>query len=112
MIQIPTWVIERGPWAILALLVMAFIFARSRGILVTGAELDRLERRMEKDTDRVLALYDTQLKLGAEAGRKKDETIARQAEQIEKLMSHSAVSSHALKEIMEEAKRRGILPKE
>lgn len=105
----PAQVIALGPWAVVGVLVLAFIVARSRGIYVSAKEMDRLERRMEKDTDRVLGLYKTQLDLAAAANHKKDDIIAKQAEQIEKLMAHSAVSSHALAQIMEEARRRGLV---
>lgn len=109
MAWIPGQVITAGPWAVALVLILAFVVARARGIYVSKTEMDRLERRMEKDTDRVLDLYRTQLNLASSANLKKDETIAKQAEQIEKLMSHSAVTSHAFAEIMEEAKRRGLV---
>lgn len=109
MSWLPARIIEAGPWAVVVVLVLAFVVARARGVYVSGREMDRLERRMEKDTDRVLELYKTQLNLASVANVKKDETIAKQAEQIEKLMAHSAVTAHTLAEIMEEARRRGLV---
>lgn len=107
---LPQWATSGGGYGLALLLAIAFLVALSRGIIVRAGEVERIERRIEKDTDRILSLYKMQLDLAAAANVKKDETIAKQAEQIEKLMSHSAVSAHALAEIMEEAKRRGIIP--
>lgn len=98
-----------GGYGLALLLVIAFVVALSRGIIVRAGEVERIERRIEKDTDRIIALYKMQLDLAVKAGEKKDETIAKQVEQIEKLMSHSAVTAHALTEIMEEARRRGLV---
>lgn len=95
-----------GPWAVAALMLAAYIFARNRGMLVTKSEIDR----SDKNTDRTLKLYEKQIELGAAANSKKDETIAKQAEQIERLLSHSHVSATALAEIVGEAKRRGLVP--
>lgn len=110
MSWVPWSVLEKGgPWALLLGLCLAFLFARSRGILLTKDDVERIERRMEKDTDRVIALYAEQAKTSAAIAVAKDATIARQAEQIERLLSHSAITSHAMSEIMQEAKRRGHL---
>ena len=109
MTFLPTWVVEGGPWAILLSLVGAFIFALSRGILVRGRELDRLERRMKDDVDRVIAMYQKQLDMQSAALILKDGVIEKQVAQIDSLMSHSAVSAHALREILEEARRRGLV---
>lgn len=106
---LPQWALQEGGYGLAVLLVVAFVVALSRGIIVRRGEVERIERRIEKDTDRILDLYKAQLDLAAKANEKKDETIARQAEQIEKLMSHSAVTSHAFAEIMEEARRRGLV---
>jgi hypothetical protein len=117
---IPQWAVDRGGWGVAFLLLIAFVFALSRGILVRGSEVareakriadevDRRERERERDVDRVIALYVKQLDVSHEAGRTKDITIEKQAAQIEKLMAHSAVSAHALAEIMEEARRRGLV---
>lgn len=100
---------DGGPWALVLLLVGTYLYARHAGKLYTGADVERIERRMEKDTDRVLALYTKQLDTAATANGRKDEIITKLTEQNEKLMSHSSVSAHALREIMEEAKRRGMV---
>lgn len=104
MTFLPAWALEAGGWGVSFCLILAFLFARNRGIIVTKDEIER----NDKNTDRTLKLYEKQLELGAAANAKKDETIARQAEQIERLLSHSSVSAYALTEIMEEAKRRGL----
>lgn len=104
-----TAVMDGGPWALVVLLLGVYLYARHTGKLQTLADVERIERRMEKDTDRVLALYMKQLDTSQAANDKKDQIIAKQAEQIEKLMAHSSVSAHALREIMEEAKRRGMV---
>lgn len=101
---LPVWAWEAGGWGVSFCLILAFLFARNRGIIVTKDEIER----SDKNTERTLKLYEKQIELGSAAGVKKDETIARQAEQIERLLSHSAVSAHALTEIIEEAKRRGL----
>jgi hypothetical protein len=103
---------EGGPWAVLFLVVVAVIggllFAFSRGILVRGGEVDRIERRIEKDTDRVLDLYRDQIKTLLEANGKKDETIASQDRQIEKLIGANETATVALDKIVREAERRGF----
>jgi hypothetical protein len=105
------WIALRdgGPWAIILLCAAAFIFAMARGILVRGAELERIERRIEKDTDRVLALYVKQIETLVEAASKKDETIASQDRQIEKLIGSNDIAAQALEKIVREAERRGFL---
>lgn len=102
-------VIEWGPWAIIGALVAAYLWSRHTGSLVTRGDVERIERRIEKDTDRVLELYKNQIASLEKVIERKDATILKQAEQIEKLMSHSAVSAHALEQIMEEARKRGAL---
>jgi hypothetical protein len=99
---------QGGPWAILLLCVGAFVLALSRGYLVRGSELERAERRMEKDTDRVLALYVKQIDGLLASTLRKDETIAKQDEQIAKLLEGHAVATEALDKIIKEAERRGF----
>lgn len=96
-----------GPWAVPALMLAAYIFARNRGILITKSEIER----SDKNTDRTLRLYEKQIELAAMANVKKDETIAKQAEHIERLLSHSHVSATALSAIVEEARNRGLVQK-
>jgi hypothetical protein len=67
-----TAAIEGGPWVLLCLCIAAFLFALSRGLLLTKDAVERIERRMEKDTDRVLKLYEKQIETAAPAGIKKD----------------------------------------
>lgn len=93
-----------GPWALPILMLAAYVVARNRGLLVTRSEMER----SDKNTDRTLKLYEKQIELGALANVKKDETIAKQAEQIERLLSQAHVSTSALTAIMEEAKKRGL----
>lgn len=99
---------EGGPWSLLLLALVGFVYAMARGHLVRGAEIDRIERRIEKDTDRVLDLYREQIKTLVEAHSKKDATIATQDEQIGKLLASTEVSSAALDKIVKEADRRGF----
>lgn len=102
---------EGGPWAVLFLAVVAMIggllFAFSRGILVRGGEVDRIERRIEKDTDRVLELYREQIRELLSANAKKDETIATLQRQNEKLIESNDTATQALRKIVQEAERRG-----
>lgn len=104
---------EGGPWFVLLFLIIVgisgFAFALSRGILVRGADVDRMERRIEKDTDRVLDLYKEQIKTLTETVRTKDATIDKLTEQNGKLLAGSAVATEALDKIVKEAERRGHL---
>jgi hypothetical protein len=99
---------EGGPWSVVLLITVAFAFAIVRGHIVRGSELDRQERRFEKDTDRVLSLYVKQIETLVEAAKKKDETIASQDKQIEKLIVANEVSATALEKIVKEAQKRGF----
>lgn len=109
---------EGGPWSVLLFLLIAgiagFAFALSRGILVRGAdaraEIDRIERRIEKDTDRVLELYRAQIKTLTDTIQTKDATIEKLTEQNGKLLAGNAVATEALDKIVKEAERRGHLP--
>jgi hypothetical protein len=99
---------QGGPWAVLLLCVAAFVVALVKGWLMRGSDLERIERRMEKDTDRVLALYVKQIDALVAAAGKKDDTIAAQDAQIGKLLEASTVSAVALDRIVKEAERRGF----
>jgi hypothetical protein len=103
-----TAVAQAGPWGILLLALIAFVFAVSRGILIRGGEVDRIERRIEKDTDRVLELYKDQIKQLVEAAGKKDETIAKQSAQIGSLIDSTDTAAAALDRIVKEAEKRGF----
>ena len=99
---------EGGPWASLLVCAAAFLLALARGWLVRGGEVERIERRMERDTDRVLDLYREQIKALISASEKKDETIASQDAQIAKLIDSHDVATQALDKIVKEAERRGF----
>jgi hypothetical protein len=99
---------DGGPWAAILLLVAAFVYALARGILMRGAEVERIERRMEKDTDRVLELYKQQIATLVSASAKKDETIASQDAQIARLIDANDTATQALDKIVKEAEKRGF----
>lgn len=103
---------EGGPWFLLFFVVLSgitgLLFAFSRGILVRGGEVERIERRIEKDTDRALALYLKQIDLLTAAAAKKDDTIATQNRQIEKLLDTNEIATVALDKIVKEAEKRGF----
>lgn len=105
---------EGGPWFVLLFILIVgitgFAFALSRGILVRGSDVERIERRIEKDTDRVLALYVKQIDALTETVKLKDATIDKQAGQIERLITGNSVATEALDKIVKEAERRGHLP--
>lgn len=104
---------EGGPWFGLLFLALAgvagFAFALSRGILLRGSEVDRIERRIEKDTDRVIDLYKEQIKALTATIVTKDATIEKLTEQNGKLLAGNAVATEALDKIVKEAERRGHL---
>ena len=105
---------EGGPWFALLFVSMGGVaglaFALSRGLLVRGSEVDRIERRIEKDTDRVLDLYKEQIKTLSETVRTKDATIEKLTEQNGKLLAGNTVATEALDKIVKEAERRGHFP--
>jgi hypothetical protein len=90
---------EGGPWAVLVMLAIAFLIARSRGILAT-----------EKDVERTVGGYkavidhqDKELAYWRAASDKKDLTIEKQAEQIAKLMKGVDLSTYAIESVLREA---------
>lgn len=99
---------DGGPWVAVVLLMGAFVFALSRGIIMRASEIERIERRMEKDTDRVLALYSKQIEVLTAAAVRKDDTIDKQTAQIGKLIESSDTATRALDRIVKEAERRGF----
>jgi hypothetical protein len=99
-----------GPWALLLIVCAGLAFALFRGYLIRGGEVDRIERRIEKDTDRVLDLYKEQIKTLTETISKKDATIEKLTEQNGKLLVGNAVATEALDKIVKEAEKRGHLP--
>lgn len=105
---------DGGPWILAVALVITGVsglaFALSRGFLVRGAEVDRIERRIEKDTDRVIDLYKEQIKALTATIATKDATIEKLTEQNGKLLAGNAVATEALDKIVKEAEKRGHLP--
>ena len=99
---------EGGPWAALLVCVSAFVLALAKGWIMRGGEVERIERRMERDTDRVLDLYREQIKALISAAEKKDETIASQDAQIARLIDANDTATQALDKIVSEAERRGF----
>jgi hypothetical protein len=103
---------EGGPWFVLLFVVLSgitgLLFAFSRGILVRGGEVERIERRIEKDTDRVLALWKEQISLLQSSLVRKDETIRTLQDQNTKLIESNRIATQALDKIVQEAEKRGI----
>ena len=94
---------EGGPWVLLLVLALAVVFLIVRGVLVPGPHVDRtLAAYVE--TNKNLKEELTWWRSTAQA---KDATIETQAQQLQKLMAYSAVGTHALEDILKEARRRG-----
>lgn len=93
-----------GPWALLLILLVALVFLKIKGVILTEGEVDRIIGGYRENA----ALYRQQLDHKETANQAQAATIAKQAEQIERLMEHSAVSAHALGSILEEARKRGM----
>lgn len=92
---------EGGPWAVLIMLAIAFLIARSRGILATEKDVERTVGGYKE----VIAHQDKELTYWRAAADKKDLTIEKQADQIARLMKGADLSSYALEAILKEAKR-------
>lgn len=95
---------EGGPWAILLFLSIAFLMARSRGIIAT-----------EKEVDRAIAGYvSTNSFLERErdywraACEKKDATITALTDQNAKLSKTADTATYALAAILKEGKAREL----
>ena len=101
---LPSHVTQGGPWAALLAVVLGVSFLIWRGTLVPGSHVDRTVAGY-KDT---IASLEKERDYHQAAASRKDETIAKQSEQIDRLLSHSAVSSYALEDIIREAKRREL----
>jgi hypothetical protein len=95
---------QGGPWAALLAVIMAVSFLFWRGIFVTGAQVDRTVAGYKDSLDRT----EKELAFWRAAAEKKDTVIERQAEQLHKLMTYSALGTHALEAIQEEAGKRGL----
>lgn len=97
---------EGGPWAVLLLLAVAFLVARSRGILATEKDVERTVGGYKA----VIAHQDTELAYWRAAADKKDLTIEKQADQIARLMKSADLSSYTLEAVLKEAKRHDPAP--
>lgn len=98
---IPAPVLAGGPWAALLAVVMAVSFLFWRGVFVTGGQVDRTIQGY-KDT---AAALEKELTFWRAAAEKKDVVIERQTEQLQKLMAYSALGTHALQAIQQEASK-------
>jgi hypothetical protein len=101
---LPAAVQGGGPWAILLAVVFAFSFAFWRGVFVSSNQVDRLVKGYEATT----TALEKELVYWRAAAERKDVTIATQAEQIQKLMAYVATGTHALEEILKEARKREL----
>ena len=99
----PQTVMEGGPWAILLAVFAGVSFLFWRGNFVTGGQVDKTIAGYVATN----AHLSKELDYWRAAAERKDTTIERQAEQLQKLMTYSAVGTHALESIMAEVQRRG-----
>lgn len=95
---------DGGPWAVLLLLAIAFLVARSRGILATEKDVERTVGGYKA----VIAHQDTELAYWRSAAEKKDLTIEKLTDQNARLMKGTDLSSYALEAILKEAKQHGM----
>jgi hypothetical protein len=85
----------------LVLLAVAFLIARSRGILTTERDVERTVggyKAVIEHQDRELTFLRTSIE-------KKDLTIEKQADQIAKLMKGVDLSTYAIESVLREAMR-------
>jgi len=101
---LPAAVQGGGPWAVLLAVVFAFSFSFWRGIFVSSTQVDRLIRGYEATT----TALEKELVYWRQAAERKDATIATQTDQIHKLMAYTATGTHALEEILKEARKREL----
>lgn len=95
---------EGGPWALLLTVLAAGVFLVWKGHLVPGPMVDRAVAGYI-ETIRNLR---EELVFWRAAAQAKDATIATQADQLQKLMAYSALGTHALEDILKEARRREV----
>lgn len=95
---------EGGPWALLLTVLAGGVFLIWRGLLVPGPLVDRAVAGYV-ETIRNLR---EELVFWRAAAQAKDATIQAQADQLHKLMAYSAVGTHALDAILEEARKREV----
>lgn len=92
---------QGGGWAVLLLLLVAFVFARSRGILVSEKEVDRAIAGYKE----VIELYKIQLSQKDTAIGYERQRSDRLDKQVEKLLSHAETTTHIITELREEARK-------
>lgn len=102
---IPQSAMEGGPWAALLAIVLAVSFLFWRGVFVTGTQVDRIVAGYKDSLDRA----EKELVFWRTAADRKDLVIERQADQLQKLMAYSAVGTHALEAVIEEARKRDVV---
>ena len=93
---------DGGPWVVLVMLAVAFLVARSRGILTTERDVERTVggyRAVIEHQDRELAFLRAAID-------KKDLTIDRLSEQNAKLLRGVDLSTYAIQSVLEEASKR------
>ena len=95
---------EGGPWVLLLVLIVAVSVLIWKGVLVPGTLVDRAVAGYV-ETIRNLR---EELVFWRAAAQAKDATIQAQADQLHKLMAYSAVGTHALDAILEEARKREL----
>lgn len=93
-----------GPWAACLAILAAGVFLVWKGLLIPGPMVDRAVAGYV-ETIRNLR---EELVFWRAAAQAKDATIATQADQLQKLMAYSAVGTHALEDILKEARRREV----
>lgn len=101
---LPVVVQQGGPWAILLSIVFAFSFSFWRGVFISSTQVDRLVKGYEATA----TALEKELVYWRQAAERKDVTIAAQVDQIQKLMAYTATGTHALEEILKEARKREL----
>jgi hypothetical protein len=99
---IPSTVAEGGPWAILLAVVLGVSFLFWRGSFVTSGQVDRTIAGYVATN----AALEKELAYWRAAAERKDLTIDRQTEQLQKMLTYSAVGTHALESFMKEVQGR------
>ncbi len=95
---------EGGPWALLFTVLAAVSFLVWRGVLIPGPVVDKAMTGYVESNTRL----EKELDFWRAAAVSKDATIQAQAEQLQKLMSYTAVGTHALEDILREARKRDV----
>lgn len=95
---------EGGPWAALLMVLAAVSLMVWKGVLVPGPLVDR---SVAGYVETIRNLRE-ELVFWRAAAQTKDATIQAQADQLHKLMAYSAVGTHALDAILEEARKREV----